>query len=190
MTRRGGLVRLAPLGVCLLLIALLTAISPPEDEIPRHYVDARIGQPAANQQFGATVTEVQVGQELIKSEYEAPVHTTAVFLVVSLTASSPEESALYNAIDLQTTDGRTYAARDEFTLSHPKSTQPGFRTNGTVIFEVPADRIDGAQVIIAPDAASFRFYTSVIRVDLGLTSDTPYAPGPITLAEATSEVIR
>lgn len=174
--------------ICLLLIAALTATAPAQDDVATRYRDVGIGRWAATRQFDVRVSDVRVGRQLINT-YEQRVHSQAAFIVVGLTAETPDDSAAYDAVVLQTSDGHRYQPRTDFTDSQPQATEPGFRTRGCLVFEVPADRVPGAELIIGPDGQSFSYYAIKVRVDLGLTRTTPYAGRPIKLPASTYEVI-
>lgn len=189
-TGRRRRARVLPIAVALVLIGILVAITPDEDEIGRYYVDVAVGETGANRQYEAAVTDVRLTRALLRYEGAPPVTSEQVFVLVTVTGGSTEESASYNRIELSTQDGKTYKPLDGFSLAQPKATQPGFRTTGTFVFELPPERVPGAKLIIAPDASSFLYYWSVVRVDLDLDDDTRTRPGPVQLPETTVEVIR
>lgn len=184
--RRGSL--LLGLAICLLLIAVLTATAPAEDDVATDYRDVVVGRSAATRQFDVRVTDVRVGRQLINT-YDQRVRTRAAFVVISLTAQTPDGSASYDDLLLETSDGHRYKPRSDFIDSELQATEPGFRTRGNLVFELPADRLPEAELIIGPDGQSFTYYTIKVRVDLGLTRSTPYASRPIRLRASTYEVI-
>lgn len=186
--RRSGVPALL---ACLLVVAALIAVSPGEEEEPRRrYVDVGIGDRAENRDFAATVTEVRVGRAVLRNDYEPPIRTSASFVVVGITAATPEQTAYYTGIELVTTDGSRYRNRIEFPTNYLQSTMPGFSTTGVAVFEVPPDELPGVVVTIGPDRGTLDFGATVIRVDLGLTDRIRYATEPIVLPEATTGVIR
>lgn len=188
ITKRRGSLLLGLTG-CLLLIAVLTATAPADSDVATSYRDVTVGRPAATRQFTVRVTDVRLGRQLIDS-YGQRVRTQAAFVVISLTAQAPDDSADYDNLLLQTADGHSYQPRSDFTGSDPQATEPGFQTRGYLVFEVPVDRIPGAELIIGPDIQSFKYYSIKVRVDLGLTRSTSYAAHPIKLRTSTYEVIR
>lgn len=188
MTRSRGWSLAAGLALCLILIAVAMATTPAEDEVVTGYHDVRVGQSAGTDQFDVRVTGVRLTRELINS-YDQPVRTRAAFVVVSLTARTPTHSAQYTDLQLDTADSHSYLPRGDFSGSGPKATEPGFRTAGTLIFELPPDRVPGSKLIIGPDGQSFSFYVIKVRVDLGLNARTSYAVRPVRVPEATFGVI-
>ncbi|MEO7587799.1 MAG: hypothetical protein ABIS84_07185 [Arachnia sp.] len=79
--------------------------------------------------------------------YPADLDTDAVF-VVARVRITPHGETLRVVSDLQSADGRTYRALDVASFPSPGVAHVGQRITQTHIFEVPADRLEGAHLMI------------------------------------------
>ena len=179
--RRFGWFRpLAPLALCLVVVALLVAIRPdPATDFRRSFSDVAIDQTGSLRAFDVTVTEVARAAEVPRSG--EPFVSEQALVIVTVEAAVRTTRTHFGGVALITADDHEYAPRPEFSQAEPQATQPGFSVLGHYVFEVPPERLDGARLLVDPDGAEFDVYDAAVRVDLGLDAATPVTPrsGPL-----------
>lgn len=99
--------------------------------------------------------------------------TSAVFVVVELEVSAHRELAPTGDLTLRTTDGHTYSQRDELTLAQVPPVEPGFTSSGTAVFELPPDRVAGADLVLVPHRGGLLYFRSGLRFDDVVGDGTP-----------------
>lgn len=170
---------------CLILVAVLVGIRPdPITDFRRSYRDVGIGEQGQLRAFDITVTGVSrvAAVPLTEGAYVSD----QTLIVVELEGSATTARAHFSELTLMTADGHSYDPRPEFSLPALPITQPGFTSTGSLIFEVPPDRLEGANLVVDPDPAEFDAYDIAVRVELGLDESTPVEtltdplPEPVT----------
>ncbi|GAB2622971.1 hypothetical protein GCM10027067_38930 [Pseudactinotalea suaedae] len=177
---------------CLAGVAALTIITADREvSVPVSYADVAVGEAGSSTDFDAHVLDVRVTQAVLRDEYSEPLTTAARFVVVDLTADARTDDVSFSGdVWLLTTTGHRYGPRPEFSRGHPPSIEPGFTATGTYVFQVPADRLDGARLLVEPPTPLFLTYDVTVRVDLGLTDDTPLLLEPVMLPSPSTEATR
>lgn len=181
------------LAICVLVVGLLGILTPNlDEEVQTDYHDVAVGEQGQAQDFDATATSVRVGRSVLATEYDrtADASPGAVFVVVAIAADVREDTTVFNGIELITKDDHHYAPRSELISFNLQVTQPGFTGRGTVVFEVPEERLAGARLVIGPDKGSFEFYDTAIRVDLALNDPVKISEAKIPIAPFVLEVTR
>ncbi|WP_327087845.1 hypothetical protein OIE66_36850 [Nonomuraea sp. NBC_01738] len=95
------------------------------------------------------------------------------FLVVGLSATSAKEPTNIARPTLLTADGNSYTVTDKVDTSRLITrpfVQPGFWIGGYAVFEVPADALEGARIVLRlPGGGSFvEPYSPEAEIDLGI----------------------
>lgn len=184
---------LLPLAVCILVVGLIGLLTPDlDEEVPTDFHDVVVGEQGRAQDFDATATSVRLGRSVVATEYDrtADASRGAVFVVVAIAAEVRQDTTVFNGIELITKDDHHYAPRSELISFTLQATQPGFTGRGTVVFEVPEDRLAGSRLVIGPDKGSFEFYDTSIRVDLALDDRAKISDATIPIAPFVREVTR
>lgn len=179
--------RVLPAAVALALVAALTATAPDLTTPARQWVALGVGDTGTLRDFSLRVTEVEQASALeIRGE---PLTTTAVFVVVGMEADVLADPVSFSRVRLETRSGDRYKPRSEWVSGKPPQTQPGFTARGTWVFEVPADRVSGARLLVENEGREFDGFDRGLRVDLGLDGAAPVA-GTVRLADASTWVTR
>lgn len=182
---RGG----GALLLCLAVVALLVAIRPdPVEDARRAWVTVPIGVAASTRNAEVEVVQVQLTRSLLR--YDQPIGTDQTFVLVTWRGSVADTPDGFRRVTLRTRDGSAYDPRPEFISAAPGTTQPGFTSRGTSVFEVATDRVSGARFVVDGGGGEFDVYDRAVRVDLGLTADTPVENQVAELPAATVEVTR
>lgn len=175
---RGGLLTLI---VCLLVVAVITVTGPdPVTDTRRAWDDVAVGAWGQMDHASVRVDGVQTTRTATTPSGRT-LDSAAVFVVVAYTAAVTEQTVRFTAVVLRTRDDHDYAARTEF--GGVDSLQPGFTRRATLVFEVPADRVDGAILVVEPDGAAFDVYSRAIRIDLRLGPE-PVTPRPVSVEDS------
>lgn len=178
----GGLV----LWVCLVLVVVITALTPdPAEDVRRRWNDVTLGQWGQMDQTGARVTRVQLTRSTVNS-YDRTIVSAVTFVVLDYEVRVSRKQMSFSAVTLATADGRQYTPRAEF--PGLGATQPGFTRRGSLVFEVPDERVAGSRLVIDRDKAGFDVYSAGIRIDLDLRRKTAVGDGPIPVVESVVEV--
>lgn len=175
MTRPGGWV----LVVCLALVALITTVTPnPATDVRRRWDHVQVGQWGQLDQTSARVTRVRLARSVV-NQYDRRLGSEATFVVVDYEVAVRRQEMYFSAVTLHTVDERDYKPRSELPGLEP--TSPGFTRRGSVVFEVPDDRLAGAQLRVDRDSQAFDVYASAVQVDLGLGRDPAIELGPVVV---------
>jgi hypothetical protein len=149
------------------------------------YDDVAVGEVGRLREYDATVTDVRLVAGL--SRYTDVLTTEHAFVVVRLTAAARTEVQNLRNIEL-VTDGRHYDPRPEWFAAALPTTQPGFTSEGTLVYEVPRAALGDAVLMVGPDLGETTGYDRAVRVELGLDAGQPVEPGPVELPDATIRV--
>lgn len=149
------------------------------------YDDVAVGQVGRLREYDATVTGVRLVDRLPR--YEQVLTTEHAFVLVSLTAAARTEVQNLGNIDLVTA-GRRYDPRPEWLAASLPITQPGFTSDGTLVYEVPRDALSGAVLMVGPDPGETTGFDRAVRVRLDLDDEQPVEPGPVELPDSTTRV--
>ncbi len=183
MTRRWSERSRGVLGLlaCLVLAAVITvAVPDPATDVRRRFADAPVGEFATTAMVRARVTQVEVTRSA-QGDYGDPWVSDQALVVTSVEAQVRQRVTQFNEVVLRTRDGHDYEPRTEFISGALGQTQPGFTRHAVLVFELPPDRLPGAELVIDADGASFDFYAAAIRIDLGLGDPVAIAPGPVAV---------
>lgn len=149
------------------------------------YDDVMVGEVGRLREYDATVTGVRLVASLPR--FEDVLTTEHAFVVVSLTAAARTEVQNLRNIEL-VTQGRHYDPRREWFAAALPITQPGFTSEGTLVYEVPRDALSGAVLVVGPDLGETTGFDRAVRVELDLKDDQPVEPGPVELPDVTIRV--
>lgn len=166
---------------CLVLATVIAvAVPDPATDVRRRFADAPVGEFATTAVVRARVTQVVLTPS-VQGDYGDPWVSDQTLVVTSVEAQVRQRVTQFSRVVLRTSDGHDYKPRTEFISAALGQTQPGFTRHATLVFELPPDRVPGAELVIDADGAAFDFYAAAIRVDLGLRDPVTVAPGPVTL---------
>ena len=104
--------------------------------------------------------------------------TAQVFVLVGLEVTAHRQVAPLGDISLLTSDGHEYHQRSELGAAELPSVEPGFTSSGTALFEVPPERVPGAQLLIVPHPGGLLYYRSGLRFKLDVEEVLPDATAP------------
>lgn len=114
--------------------------------------------------------------------------TDGVFVVVEWSVDVKKQGTSFRDIQLVTRSGATFAARaGHLSAAQMPSTQPGFTSTGTAVFQVHPNDVAGAQFRVVGGQRIVSTYTGGARFNSVITEDTPYHPG-VFLPEPTTLV--
>lgn len=166
---------------CLVLAVVITvAVPDPATDIRRRFADAPVGDFASTAFVRARVTQVEVTRS-VQGDYGDPWVSDQTLVVASVEAQVRQRVTQFSEVVLRTRDGHDYEPRTEFISAALGQTQPGFTRHAVLVFELPPDRVPGAELVIDADGASFDFYAAAIRIDLGLQDPVTASAGPLTV---------
>lgn len=129
------------------------------------------GEAVDTGRFSARVLSVKAARsvEVPQSGSHKKIESDHVFLLVETSATSTREPMKLTA-DLLTADGKVYEKTDKvdttWTLEF-KWIQPGWWASGVYVFEVPAEAIPGASIVVRLPATN-EVYAPEAEIDLGL----------------------
>ena len=96
--------------------------------------------------------------------------TSGVWLIVDVTARSIDAPLMLAKAQIATRDGRRYARTERLNIGARQLSsielQPGIESLGVFVFELPADQIAGAQLVLAD--APFAILDAEVHIDLAL----------------------
>jgi hypothetical protein len=111
----------------------------------------RIGAVVTNDAFSVRIDRYDVAASITTTSLSAGAHVAdGLFLVVHFQARAERRPFTMKNVRLETRDGRTYDEGGRIgVLTKPDGTyQPMLWGSGTLVFEVPKDRLAGASVVI------------------------------------------
>lgn len=168
------------------VLAVLAVAAPEFGYESRYsYDDVAVGEVGRLREYDAEVTGVRLADRIRR--LDGALDTEHAFVVVSLDASARTEGQNLGNLALRTADDVRYDPRPEWFSAEPPSTQPGFTSSGTLVFEVPRDDLAGAVLVVGPDSGETTGFDRAVRVRLGLAADTPAEP-ELELPDATTRV--
>lgn len=161
----------------LALAALITESRPDTLTSQRSFrVEGRLGTAVQGRDLRATVHGVTVARELRRSDAGEPVTTSGRWVVVDLTVATDVEPSGIGTADLELGE-RTYATRRVRGRDLTGViVQPGLPRRGLLVFEVPADAVNGTAVLALARSGDPRLdSTLAITIDLAEASVTDLA---------------
>lgn len=165
---------------CVVLALVLAVVTPdPTRELRRRWSDAGVGGWAATADVSARVASVAVVSTVDPGYGQAFVSRQAL-VVTPVEVQVRHRVAQLSRVYLLTADGKEYEPRSELISAGLGQTQPGFTRHGTLVFEVPPDRLARVELVVDADAASVDGYAEAIRVDLGLRDPVRVSPETVT----------
>ena len=175
------------MAVALGLVALLTLTAPDLETPPRQWTEVSVGDRGTLRDKEVTVTSVRTTSAL---ELRQQVLTsTGVFVVVGVEADALITPIYFRRVHLETRAGSRYDPRSEWIEAQPPMLQPGFTVTGSWVFEVPAERVAGARLLVENEPREFDGFDQGLRFDLALDGATP-RPGALRLDPAVITVTR
>jgi hypothetical protein len=174
--------------VCLALVVLITVSAPdPAEDARRRWDDVGVGAWGEMDRARVRVSQVRLAQS-VTDNYDQLFGSAATLVIVDVTAEVRREQMRFSTVWLHTRDDHDYSPRGEFISNGLLLTQPGFTRHATLVFEVPADRTTGAELVVDTDGAAYDIYSRAVRVDLGLADGAAVQPGPIPVPLSTLEI--
>ncbi len=175
------------MAVALGLVALLTLTAPDLATPPRQWTNVSVGERGTLRDKEVTVTSVRTTAAL---ELRQQVLTsTGVFVVVGVEADALITPIYFGRVHLETRAGSRYDPRSEWIEAQPPMLQPGFTVTGSWVFEVPAERVAGARLLVENESREFDGFDQGLRFDLALDGATP-RPGALRLDPSVITVTR
>lgn len=152
----------------LALAALITENRPDSLTSQRSFrVEGRLGAAVQGRDLRATVHGATVARELRRGDASEPVATNGRWIVVDVTIATDVEPSGIGTADLELAE-RTYATRR--VRGHDLTgiiVQPGLPRRGLLVFEVPADAVDGTAVLALARSGDPRLdSTLAVTIDL------------------------
>lgn len=135
----------------------------------------------------ARVTSVRLATRVEQGTTE--VSTSRVFVVVGVEVAGHREFAPLGRFALHTPDGHSYAQRGELPLAQPSGVEPGFTSAGSVLFELPPERVAGADLQLMPHAGGLLVFRSGVRFP-AVVPDGTALERSVVLEPATTQVTR
>lgn len=177
---------LSALAVCLVLVAVLTFVGKP-DGPGIAYADRGPDGWARSPSLEARVTSVAVARLLI-GRSGATMSTAARFVVIGVEVRVHGYRQSVPA-RLHTVDGHVYAERTEGVVARPPAVNAGFTGFGTVVFEVPGERVTGATLVLGPVREGFvQVFAGALRFpDVVANASTRRS---VSMPAATTQVTR
>lgn len=172
--------RLGLLACLVLAVVIAVAVPDPATDVRRRFSDAPVGEFATTDVVRARVTQVEVTRAA-QGAYGDPWVSDQTLVVASVEAQVRQRVTQFSEVVLRTRDGHDYEPRTEFISGALGQTQPGFTRHAVLVFELPSDRVPGAELVIDADGAAFDFFAAAIRIDLGLSDPVTVAPGPVSV---------
>jgi len=180
--RPGGWV----LALCLVLVALITLVTPdPATDVRRRWNDVGVGQWDQGDEASVRVTRVRLTRSVV-DENDRRLDSEATFVVLDFEVGVRQEQRTFTQITLHTRDDRAYEPRSEVAGIDP--TAPGFSRRGSMVFEVPDDRVAGAELWVERDGQAFDVFAPAVRVDLGFQREPAVELGPVAVAQSVVQV--
>jgi hypothetical protein len=136
--------------------------------------DGRIGQTVSNRMFSVRVDGVQAARSLapgLSFGNEPAIGTDGVYLAVRIRARSEREPLRLGTAVLETPGGYGYRydPRDGTTSTVPDM-QPMIWAPGTLLFELPKDRLRGAHLVVGTGGLLPQL-SAAADIDLGIDAD-------------------
>lgn len=172
---------------CLLVVAVLNGFRGDGTAEPRDYYAGADGWAHAPSMSGRVVG-ARLARSLVRPEVADPLTTPAVFVVVELEVRVRDRVQPLQSLTLLTADGHSYRQLDDSGLSELSLTQAGWTSYGNAVFEMPAERVPGATLVVGAQTDMLVIYRARLAFrdvvgDLAVLDR-------IELAEARSEVTR
>lgn len=177
----------AALVVCLLVVAVLSGLRPDPLAAPRSYAAGSDGWAHAPTASGR-VLSAQLTRSVVRPRIDEPLVTGFVFVVIELEVQVHDRVLSLGTVTLETSDGRTYRQLGDSGLDTLTLTQPGFTSYGNAVFELPADRVAGATLIVGTQSDLLVIY----RAQLAFpgVADGLSVQNQVRLREGRTEVTR
>ncbi len=143
----------------------------------------RIGKIVKNDVFSIRVERYDVATSITKQFGSGPEVADGVFMVVHFHARAEREPYTMGHARLETTDGRIYkeGGRIGVTAKSGETYQPLLWSPGSLLFELPKDRLAGARVVVgAGGLLSQLSAESVIDLRIGKAKAAQLAARPLT----------
>ncbi|HSX60118.1 MAG TPA: hypothetical protein VLF18_07970 [Tahibacter sp.] len=133
------------------------------------------GDYAIGRRFAARAERVEAAQRIRVARLGATLEerdTSGVWIIVHASAMAMREPTTIGAASLRTRDGRRYAQTARLPSVAPlmstRELQPAIADSGVFVFELPADAVAGATLVLA--ANRIDPLDSELQIDLGLTA--------------------
>ena len=163
----------AVLAGCLLVVTALLVFGPGTDVDRRSVQTAGAGTWLAGPDYRVSLDEVRLTRQVTPTSGDPVTASPGTVLVeVRWRLAAERRDSRVTRVTAET-HGLSYHERGELDDASYQAVAPGFTRVSTTFFELPADRLDGALMIVGPPPSTFVAYTRVVGFDLGLDDDTP-----------------
>jgi hypothetical protein len=142
----------------------------------------RIGEVVKNDVFSVRIDRYDVATSLTKRFATSAQRTDGVFIVVHLRARAEREPYTMGHARLETPDGLEYkeGGRTAITADASETYEPLLWSPGSLLFEVPKDRLAGVKVIVGvQNPLNFLSAESVIDLDIDKAKAARLAARPL-----------
>lgn len=177
----------AALVVCLIVVAVLSGLRPEPIASPRSYVAGADGWAHAPTASGR-VLGAQLARSVVRPRNDEPLVTSYVFVVIELEVQVRHRVLPLGTVSIETVDGRTYRQLGESGLDTLSLTQPGFTSYGNAVFELPADRVAGATLIVGTQSDLLVIYRA--QLAFPAVADGLTVQSQVRLREGRTEVTK
>ena len=168
----------------LAVLAVLAVAAPEFDYESRYsYDDIELSEVGRLREYDVRITGLRLTSLLQRNQDR--LETEQAFVLVRLAVDVRTDVQNLRNIRLVTDRGSRYNPRPEWFSAEPPITQPGFTSEGTLVFEVPREDLTNAVLIVGPDLGETTGYDRAVRVRLGLDDDQPVEPYLIEPPDAT-----
>ncbi|QKG24687.1 hypothetical protein [Actinomadura verrucosospora] len=135
--------------------------------------DGKIGQTVSNRMFSVRVDGVQAARSLasgLSFGSQPPIGTDGIYLAVKIRAKSEREPLRLGTAKLETPGGYSYRYDPRSgTTSTVPDMQPMIWAPGTLLFELPKDRLQGAHLIVGTGGLLPQL-SAAADIDLGISA--------------------
>ncbi len=185
--KRQRLRGLLALALCLLVVAVINAVSR-DDEPGSRWYTGPVGTVVTSPAFDVIVHQVDLAQTVADGHSELT--TPGVFVVVHWSVSAKQERALLSDVELHTQTGLAVTQRSEMTVySGIRMTEAGFTSHGASVFEVHAEDLPGAVMRVAVNRGFFYTFGGGVEIR-DLVAPNAEVRQNVSLPDAMTEVTR
>lgn len=173
MNRR--LVNVLLTGAVLVAIIALYRATPTQGDIQQPVeVKGQAGEVVRTPRFDLTVEGVRVGKSLKVPRTTPDRDTSTSFVVVDAFVTARREPIHLGTVKIRTAEGVEYLVANRTGLDRVDLTghqlSPGIGVRGSLVFEMPADRLPGAELLVIENSI-FTTMEPQATVALGVESD-------------------
>lgn len=176
---------LAALGLCLLAVAVINAVSR-DDEPGMRWYTGTVGTQIVSPAFDVTVHKVELARTVTDERNELT--TPGVLVVVHWSVDAKGEKASLSDIELLTGTGLVVSQRSDLAIyAGVKATAAGFTTTGSSVFEVHVEDLPDSAMRIEGNRGMFYTFGGGVEIRDLVAPDAKILER-VTLADARTEV--